>query len=746
MRKKNIWISLGITFSVLFNTLPLPAQKRTAAKVQQAEIDLATGREMSDVYRSFLKESRDKVFSNLVKETAGKSYTENLENDLEDRSVEFLTAINAASENSLKEVAQKASLIRQKRYEELKNAKPGLNPDQAKQGIRRGGPFSDVGESFPDLFENGFESENKIQDFETYSKPVALAIDDAVISRTETETGIRISGNASETKELAEATVTRSESADNKVDFDGKGMTVERSRTEKTEVTSHSDGRKVSKTTKLVWGASFNVCPDKDGRVPGKLKAAVTTQTSINFGKEIAALTDELAVEFRITGFVNDDAVMTHFDMEGETSHTKTGYDRAKQRKLIPLEEGIGDGITKGIYQNTGNKPPYSVDGDYGMKKTVEIKFSDSMTIAHAGLSPAQIAQLSKITGLGIQMGMFELSDLMRSSIYKWQNYECVDVECTADKNTLAAGENIKVNAVSVSKQDLSKLNARLEGNGSEAVSPSGQFGTPTAVYNLTASKDGTAVITVKSTSRRGIGLGMLEFGKSWLDDKEVCDGNWQGTIEIRRSFEEEFKKTTSPGEISASPRMSGYQETINRFRYEGTVKTSGIKVSTANVSIMNATFSASAERYNLNQGYLLDPGECGWNKPTTARDESGTEVKENGTGEGITDITIQTDGTTYRVNLDIPKINGNYTRRNWRNASGYCQPKNNIPSDRTENNTTYFDRVGIAFDGVIDPKQPDVLNGSKTLISEDGKTKTIITWRLKRCFPKKANPKNERK
>ncbi len=88
-------------------------------------------------------------------------------------------------------------------------------------------------------------------------------------------------------------------------------MTVEHGRVEITEALSQIDNNKITTISKLNWGSSFDICPDANGIVRGKLKAHVNNQTVVNLGKEIAALTDDLKIEFEVTGYVNDDAVMT---------------------------------------------------------------------------------------------------------------------------------------------------------------------------------------------------------------------------------------------------------------------------------------------------------------------------------------------------------------------------------------------------------------------------------------------------
>lgn len=739
MQQKQFWLSVSLIFSVLFNAMPLPAQIKTTETRQTFEIKLPSVSEPKEVFRAFLQSGRNEAFSQLLKRVGGKSHTENLESTFETESVNLFGAINAASANSLPLVAEKAKEISQRKYEELKK-NPPKTPQTNKSVRRRGGPG----------FEDEFDFESEIQetksDFSSRVKfpaGIFIAEEEPIIEKVETDTGIQITGSASKTTELAEATVTRTENVDNKFYYDGKSMTIENIRVVKTEAVSQIENEKITNTQKLKWGSSFDICPDANGIVRGTLKAQINNQLVFTKGKEIAALTDDLNIEFKVTGYVNEDAQMTHFDMEGQTIDTMIGYDRAKQRDLVRPRDEFSDGTNRIKYEVKNSKPPYKVDDGRGGKDIVKAQYGSLEGFLPTNVSTEKIKRINEFTQEGFQMSKSDLTGLIQNSIYRWQNNECVDVECTAAKNTLTPGEHIDVNAVSISKLDLSKFNAKLESTGSESVTPKDQFGKPKAVYQLTATGDGTADILVKSTSRRGIGTGMLEFGKSWQEYREICDGNWHGIVEIHKSFEDTQKETTNPGDMKARPHLSGSSETIKRRKYEGSVKIGRENLATANVLHLNATYMVSAEVYSLDHGYFLDPGECGWNKPTTARDESGTELKENYSGEGTTDMSIQIYGDNYRGNLTIPKINGTYFRRVWRTPTGYCQPANNIPSDTTENGQTFFDSVAISFEGKIDPKQPDALTGIKTITSTDGKETTIITWRLKRCFPAKANTKS---
>jgi hypothetical protein len=339
-----------------------------------------------------------------------------------------------------------------------------------------------------------------------------------------------------------------------------------------------------------------------------------------------------------------------------------------------------------------------------------------------------------------------ELQDLMRSTAANLKIGECVDVECLAAKNTLKPGETIDINAVSVSKKDLDKFNGRLETTSN--ATPVKQIGTPAAVFLFTADAGGGGTFLVKSTSRRGIGLGMLQFGKEGENDldKDKCDGNWHGTIEIRRTFEDVQKEVTNPGDLKSDLQLSGWKETINRQKYDGTVRIEGVQLATAGTWVLNAAFDMGGNWYYIDHGSFTTPNECGWYVKKTIKEDNGMEKREEGGGSGVTDVTIQIFGNEYRGNTVIPEMKGAYTSRTWHRPSGYCQEGNNKPVEHDTSGSTTFTKMPISFDGKIDPSNPDVLVGTKTTTSDDGKETITITWNIKRCSPVKPKPPVRRK
>lgn len=741
MRRKNFWITLSLICSFTLNALPLAAQKNAAVKAPPVEFQVVRSFDPSEIFREFAKSGDDRVFSRQLKKLLGEANAADAENRLAAGTMSFFELMRADSARHLALVSLKAGEISGKRYEDLKTNPPA--PPPATTRPRRGGPSAEAIEEW--FFDPAPEtSETKISAPIEVGSSVRNASDEPTVSTVETDTGIEISGSAGKTIDIDGATVTRTEKADTKTGTDGKSLSWAYGTEQKTEAVSKTGTQKLAQTVKMEWSAEFGICPDLQGRVPGRLKARIYNQTVIHTGQVIAAPTNDLELDLAVTGYVNDAAEMTHFDLAGTAVNKLTGYDRARERGLIEIEPELFDRARRIEYRIDASKPPRDEESPYGGKRAVSAELGTIRAVAGDVQTASEADLIGKFTGWGLQAGLMQLESLMKTSMSKWRGGECVDVELTAPKNALQPGETVDVTAASISKQDLSKFAARLEASGDASVAPPDQTGAPAAVFALTApgSGDAGARIVVKSVSRRGIGHGSLGFGKSVLDDEPVCDGNWHGTIEIRKTREQIFKETTKPGDVGTNLHLSGWKESVNRFRYEGKVKITSPKVSTASVALLNASFSASAERYFLNHGFFTEPNECGAFIKKTIKTESGQENKESGSGEGATDVTIQVSGGEYRVSVSIPALDGAFQNRGWHRPSGYCREANNQPQNTNQAGSTRFDRVGVSFAGTIDPAQPDVLTGTQIVKSDDGTEETVIKWRIKRCAAAKPKPK----
>jgi hypothetical protein len=98
----------------------------------------------------------------------------------------------------------------------------------------------------------------------------------------------------------------------------------------------------------------------------------------------------------------------------------------------------------------------------------------------------------------------------------------------------------------------------------------------------------------------------------------------------------------------------------------------------------------------------------------------------------------------TYSLSFTFPKVPGKWSRESHRKSSGHCQPKNNEPIDSSDSKEILVEgRGGRAENQIINPNEPDVLQGSITIDNNEKnrpdaiKVPVIkISWKLRRDPP----------
>jgi hypothetical protein len=440
----------------------------------------------------------------------------------------------------------------------------------------------------------------------------------------------------------------------------------------------------------------------------------------------LAAPSTDYTIEFQITGHVNDEAVMTHFDMEGVVSEKIVGYERAARMELIQGKPDFKDGSASVIYHFDNNTPPNgSSDAKLGK---VRSQLFNIQTVEHA----QRVAKFVDWALFGI---MIDLTMLMRTSISSWRNGECVDVDCSAPKTTLKPNEQIDVTVVSVSRHDRGKFNAKLKALGTESVTPENQDGTPQAVYRLTGPTKGEGNIIVTSTSKRGIGSGMLTFTGQKPPTKPPvkappvktppCDGGWTGTVKAVRS-ERVDKEKKADGRLVRE---------INVKRETFDVKLTVLGTRDLTAGILNR-YHANAEAGFLGTDYNeanYEPGKmlCDHVMITTPQTRK-IDRQQKGEANGGTLIAISVIGNRGYFEFTPPSVLAEQiTTRAYESG---CAPYNAANSSTEKGDQTIeIVRGGFELEFEVDPSSPNVLKGSKTVQNSDG-SETTYTWDLSRC------------
>lgn len=552
----------------------------------------------------------------------------------------------------------------------------------------------------------------------------------------ETDTSVMSSATQQKSIDTPEVTVTRNQTVNSEVGYDAKNTMSKNMGTEETvETTSKTDGRKVTKTSKMSFGASLEICPDFAGIVRGTGTAKFFSKTTINTGKQLAALTTDYTVDFRVTGYVNDDAEMTHFDLKGTAIEKTIGFDRALRLGMVTSTNGITDGTRSMFVQFDGNTPPSSLKDEYGRTTDVTPELGKGTSKPLPTNTEADNERLAKATVSATGAFVIDLGLLMRSSISRWQNYECVSIKCTAPKTALAPNQSVDVTAVSVSTLDQSRFNAKLNGTGTQTVTPGDQNGTPSAIYSLTAPEKEKATFIVKSVSRRGIGLEVLEIPVEEANKKppvkqptpkpKKCDQGWTGTVKAVRTYRK-LERGKADGRLLREVRNAESTFSVD-ITLTGTRDLTG--------GIVNNFHG------NARVGYVKEEqrernyasGKMSCNKRIIESPETQKNILNyKGDSSGQILVAIAINGNMGHIDFSPPPTQANFTHSYIYETACPSYDQVNTKTSRSD----YMHDVtetGFEVDFPIDPSSPNALSGSKTVQESDG-SETIYTWSLSRC------------
>jgi hypothetical protein len=565
----------------------------------------------------------------------------------------------------------------------------------------------------------------------------SLASPDGVqITEVETETSVRSTATDQKSIDTPEATVTRTQTVGSDVNFDGKNtMSKSMSTDETVESASKTDRRKVTKTSKMSFASSLEICPDFAGVVRGKGSAKFGSKTTLNTGSQLAAMTTDYTVDYRVTAFVNDNAEVTHFDLKATVVETTFGFDRALRLGLITSTNGVADGTRSMFVQFDGNTPPSSVDGEYGMKRDIPSTLGKETVKPLPTNTEADNGRLITAAGPAIGAIVIDLDLLMRSSISRWQHYECVSIKCTAPKTVLAPNESVDVTAVSISTLDQSRFNAKLNGTGTQTVTPGDQSGTPSATYSLTAPEKEKATFIAKSVSRRGIGLEVLEIPveeakkkppvKKTAPKTKKCDQGWTGTVKAVRTYRD-LERGKADGRLLRQLRNveSTYSVEIS---LTGTRDTTGGIVNNFHGNA-RASYVKDEQR---ERNYASGKMSC--NKSIIESPETQKNLLNyKGDSSGQILVAIAIIGNTGHIDFSPPPMQAVFTHAYVYETACPAYDQINTKTIRSE----YLQDVtetGFEIDFEIDPSAPDALTGSKTVKESDG-SETTYTWNISRC------------
>ena len=540
------------------------------------------------------------------------------------------------------------------------------------------------------------------------------------IKITETDKEIKASGENKKSFETKEAKGTRTQKAETTYVKDGKTFGVEIKNTQVIEAVSKTDGKSFRQELSMVWGAEVAACPDAGGVTAGTGKAKVISKTVYTEGGAPVTMTTEFDLQAKLTGYVNDDAEMTHYDLQLDAYTTNSGYEEALRREVVKevkLKE-----VRYGLrYEIRGNTVEVS-DGKYGGKRT-PAKLGKATAQKLTAMSDADTTLVGSAIGPMVPSVWNSANEMYGAAQKHWKNYGCVEVVCRAPKLTLKQGEEVAVSAETVHLSERGKVNARLNAEGYQAqVTPESQQAAPSATFTLTQEGDENAYFTVESVSKRGIGKGEVEFRLEKEENAEA--GVWTGTITAERKQREEREKRSG----SNLAENGGYLETSTHVQLKLTGRLDrSADATNAHIALVTGEQEQVDFEYDR---YKVDEGYCGANAVPYKGPKEVTRTSTTTAGVNREmRVYVDIGGASGSVTFSLPEVTG-------RTVHSYVHKSPCGEHDRANTNEAIDEEAATAggnfsFSFPVDPAQKSI-KGSVTVREDDGTT-TTYTWELTR-------------
>jgi pimeloyl-ACP methyl ester carboxylesterase len=212
------------------------------------------------------------------------------------------------------------------------------------------------------------------------------------------------------------------------------------------------------------------------------------------------------------------------------------------------------------------------------------------------------------------------------------------------------------------------------------------------------------------------------------------CQGGWRGVVSFRKILKDSFE-SDEPGIRKAKDRIR--HKTLRNYDYAGRAVVDGRNPRNV-VAKSKVTITDRDEHWGETRVWETcgsrDPGR--W-QIIESTDNRLTEARGEGAAEHFF-LSVNEAAGTYAFSFRFPEAKGAARRDQRVRRSGFCQPRNNEPSDRGDDDPAVIEgEVARLEDGRFDPRNPQVLSGSKTWDTSSERVKSFayeVSWHFTRC------------
>jgi pimeloyl-ACP methyl ester carboxylesterase len=240
-----------------------------------------------------------------------------------------------------------------------------------------------------------------------------------------------------------------------------------------------------------------------------------------------------------------------------------------------------------------------------------------------------------------------------------------------------------------------------------------------------------SAVVSVSAQTRRANG----SMPASQPKQNPRCSGGWSGVVTYKKTLKDSLE-SDEPGIRKSIDRIK--HKTSRDYEYTGRAIVDGKDPQNA---IVNTNVSFTDTDLSWGEEKVFDTcnsRESGHWFVIAGTDDRQTQAQVSGSAKSF-NLSVDELGGTYNFSLQFPDAVGVYKREQHVKRTGHCQPKNNEPYDKSDNESTKIEGGSFSIDSQkIDPNNLDTLTGTK-IWGDDG-TGAVrsfiyqVTWRFTRC------------
>ncbi len=210
------------------------------------------------------------------------------------------------------------------------------------------------------------------------------------------------------------------------------------------------------------------------------------------------------------------------------------------------------------------------------------------------------------------------------------------------------------------------------------------------------------------------------------------CSGGWSGIVTFSKTLKEDSNE-------KGKNRIKGttHYITSRDYNYAGKIFVNNLnpQKTQTKAQIVFSDTDKKFKRYVQNDTCFYD-GKGSREQWSETTDNHVT--KAFGEGEADFSMSVYQAAGVYQFSFRFAEITGAYNREVKVVKGGWCQPKNNEGENKSAASPTKVEGEGdLIEEQPIDPKNPDVLSGSKTWDTSMPDLKSFVytvTWSFRRC------------